>query len=275
MLSPKLMIPGIAIVLMAGGCENRVPATVESEPTLSVKSATVRSDGQAQTGGGLADLLKAAQSGQADKAAKVPLPDWKPFPSRAAAPTIPLRKGLVIVAAVSDYRGDYETIVSIVDVSSTAVRLAYSGELPPTKLSIPFGVQEGSESSSGAQPQTVSGVRVIDVADLEKAHGYANYFADKAVEHFPGTTAISASSKMLNQLRAGSEVEFHFRADVYSSFLQLGAQISGEKTDIPTITQYASLPMYACNLHRVEPTDLAVPVVVNDQRVELPAVHAM
>jgi outer membrane protein OmpA-like peptidoglycan-associated protein len=33
--------------------------------------------------------------------------------------------------------------------------------------------------------------------------------------------------------------------------------------------------MYSCHLHRVEPEDLVVPVLLNGQGVELPAVHAM
>jgi len=259
------------ILLMAGGCKKPAPAIPDNPAISSASAATALLDGQQQSGGSLADRLKAVQNGEADKVAKAPLPNWKPFPPGASAPTIPLGKGLVVVTAVSDPSGDYESIKSVLDVSSTAVRLAYSAN-----ITTPLGAaQEGNANPSNAQ--RVSSIRVVDVADLEKAHGYAAVFvfAANPVEHFPGTTAISASTEMLSQLRAGNQVEFHFSANFYSPLLQLGAQVLGEKIDGPTITQYAGLPMYMCNLHRVEPTDLAVPVLLNDQGVELPAVHAM
>jgi len=275
---PKLLIPGLAVLLTAGGCKKSAPATLESPAIFSARAgaAAATSDGQGQSGGSLADRLKAVQSGQADEVAKAPLPDWKPFPSGAAAPAIPLGKGLVVVAANSDYRGDYELIESILDVSSTTVRLAYSAELPASKGLAALGTpQEGNANPLDAQTQKFSCLRLVDVADLEKSHGLAQVFADKAVEHYPGTTADSISTEMLSELRAGNQVEWHIQANPYFPFLQLGAQVSGEKIDMPTITQYAGLPMHTCNLHRVEPIELAFPVLVNDQRVELPAVHAM
>jgi outer membrane protein OmpA-like peptidoglycan-associated protein len=81
---------------------------------------------------------------------------------------------------------------------------------------------------------------------------------------------------MLNQLRAGQQVEFHFAPESqFAIFMQIGAQVEGHKADQPTLTQHAGMPMYSCMLHRVETTDLAVPVLLNDRRVELPALHAM
>jgi outer membrane protein OmpA-like peptidoglycan-associated protein len=273
----RLLIPGLAIVLMAGGCKKSAPATLESPAIFSARgAAAATSDVQGQSAGSLADRLKAVQSGQADKVAKAPLPDWKPFPSGASVPTIPLGKGLVVVAANADYRGDYELIESILDVSSATVRLAYSAQLPARKgLAALATPQEGNANPLDAQTQKFSCLRLVDVADLEKSHGLAQVFADKAVEHYPGTTADSISTEMLSELRAGNQVEWHIQANPYFPFLQLGAQVSGEKIDMPTVTQYAGLPMHTCNLHRVEPIDLAFPVLVNDQRVELPAVHAM
>jgi hypothetical protein len=74
--------------------------------------AAAPSNGQGQSGGSLADRLKAVQSGQADKVATTPLPAWRPFQSGATAPTITLGKGLVVVTAVSTDQGDYESIKS-------------------------------------------------------------------------------------------------------------------------------------------------------------------
>ena len=269
----------VLILLMTGGCKNGAPSTLARRVTSLAGGEIASLDAQQQSAGSLADRLKAVQSGEADKPAKRPLPNWKPFRPGTAAPTIPLGKGLVVVEAISDYHGDYEFIGTILDVSSTTVRLAYSAELPLKKVPTLLGTtQEGNANPSNAQSQRVSGIRVIDKVDLEKAHGYAGVFVASSdstvVEHFPGTTALGVSTEMLNQLRGGKDVEFHFEADPYSPFLQLGAQVLGEKIEGPTSTPYAGLPMYMCTLQRVEPTDLAFPVLVNDQRVELPAVHS-
>jgi outer membrane protein OmpA-like peptidoglycan-associated protein len=81
---------------------------------------------------------------------------------------------------------------------------------------------------------------------------------------------------MLNQLRAGQPTEFHFAPDnKFAVFMQLGAQVEHQKSRQPTLTKYAGQMMYSCSLHRVGATDVAVPVLLNDQRVELPALHAM
>jgi outer membrane protein OmpA-like peptidoglycan-associated protein len=42
----------------------------------------------------------------------------------------------------------------------------------------------------------------------------------------------------------------------------------------PTITEWGTIPMYDCPLQRVEATDLAMPVLVNNEPTELPVLHA-
>lgn len=42
----------------------------------------------------------------------------------------------------------------------------------------------------------------------------------------------------------------------------------------PTITPWGTIPMYQCDLQRVEPQDLAFPVLLNHEPVELPVLHA-
>ena len=233
--------------------------------------------GQEQSGGSLADRLKAVQSGQADKATSAKLPAWKPFRPGAVAPTIPLVKGVVAVAAVSQPPlGDYEAITTISDVSSSEVLLKYSADIPPPKkdTGLLAAAQEKNPDQS-QESRKVSSSRVVDVIDLQHAHAAAQYTEDGKAEHFPGTTPGGASTEVLSQLHAGRQVEFHFAADPLSGWMQFGAQVLGQKNEGPTITQYAGLPMFACDLHQVEPTALGVPVLLNDERVELPAVHAM
>jgi outer membrane protein OmpA-like peptidoglycan-associated protein len=264
------------LALIAAGCQEPAPAASVRPVTSSAGAPTVPAAGQEPPGGSLAERLKAVQSGQADKASTAKLPAWKPFRAGAAAPTVPLGKGLVVVTAISGVSGDYESMKTISDVSSSAVSLMYSAEIPPPKkdTGLLAAAQEKNPDPS-QESRKVSSSRPIDVPDLQQAHGYDLYFADGLAEHFPGTTAISASTEVLSQLHAGSQVEFHFPADPLSGWMQFSAQMLGRKNEGPTITTYAGMEMYACTLHRVEPTALAVPVLLNDQRVELPAVHAM
>ncbi|MFI4865865.1 MAG: OmpA family protein [Steroidobacterales bacterium] len=226
--------------------------------------------------GSLADRLKAVQSGQADSKGPAALPAWKPVTPGASAAAIPVVKGLKVVTAITDPAGDYESIKSIEDVDAVTVRLHVSADKPAPKLggllgSGPGGVADAKNES----PDKMECLRVVDVADLAKAHSYSELFCENKVEHFPDSTAISASTEMLNQLRAGQPAEFQFMPDnKFAAFIQLGAQVSGKKSGQATLTPHAGQQMYSCTLHRVGATDVAVPVLLNDQRVELPALHA-
>jgi outer membrane protein OmpA-like peptidoglycan-associated protein len=227
--------------------------------------------------GSLAERLKAVQNGQADGKGPAVLPAWKAFGPGATAPLIPLVTGLKIVTAISASLGDYESIKSIQSVGADVVRLEYSADKPQPKMTGLLGSGEGGTADPKNEfPDKVACLRVVDVADLAKAHGYSELFCENKVEHFTGVTSISASTDMLNQLRAGQPTEFHFAPDnKFAMLIQLGAQVEHEKSGQPTLTKYAGQMMYSCSLHRVGATDVAVPVLLNDQRVELPALHAM
>jgi outer membrane protein OmpA-like peptidoglycan-associated protein len=211
------------------------------------------SAGRAQS---LADRLKGVQSGHEGSASKVKLPAWKPVSGATSKMEIPLTPGLTVVTAVNDTTGDYESIKVMQTVSAAKLVLAYSADKPVAK---------------GAKPLTVHGTRTIDGADLDGATGYSEYFAN-AAEHFPGTTAISTSTAVLNDLRAGKTVQFEFGAP---SLGIMGMVIPMPGADKSVTRNKNGQSMYSCSLKRVESTDLSAPVLVNDVRVELPALHAM
>jgi outer membrane protein OmpA-like peptidoglycan-associated protein len=264
----------VAFLVLAAGCKKNPPPGAASE---SSPAATAAAPTQGQPpAGSLADRLNAIQSGQADGTGKPVLPDWKAVQPTTSAIPIPLVKGLVVVTAITDPAGDYESIKSIETVGPQGVQMHYSADLPAPKMTgLLGGAEKGQADPKNEFPDKVEGTRVIDQADLANAHSYAELFANKA-EHFPGSTALGASNEMLNQLRAGQQVEFNFAPqNKFAIFMQIGAQAGGHKADQPTLTQHAGMPMYSCTLHRVEAADLAVPVLLNDQRVELPALHAM
>jgi outer membrane protein OmpA-like peptidoglycan-associated protein len=203
----------------------------------------------------LADRLKAVQSGKEGSSAKAVLPAWKPVSSATSKQEIPLAQGLTVVTAVSDPAGDYESIKAIASISAAKVVLNYSADKPVPK---------------GSKPDTVRGTRNIDGPDLAGATSYSEYFG-QGQEHFPGSTAISASTAVLNDLRAGKPVDFHFGAPVLGF---MGIVIPMPGGDKSVTTNKNGQAMYTCSLKRVESNDLSAPVMVNDVRVELPAVHA-
>jgi outer membrane protein OmpA-like peptidoglycan-associated protein len=203
----------------------------------------------------LADRLKGVQTGHEGPGIEATLPAWKPVSQATSKQVIPLLQGLAVVTAINEPTGDYESIKTILSLSSAKLVLSYSADKPVPK---------------GAKPLTVKGTRTVDGPDLANATSYSEYFSS-AQEHFPGSTAISVSTDVLNQLRAGKSVDFHFGAPVASL---MGIVIPMPGGDNSVSTNKNGQSMYTCSLKRVEAADLSAPVLVNDARVELPALHA-
>jgi outer membrane protein OmpA-like peptidoglycan-associated protein len=206
-------------------------------------------------GQSLADRLKGVQTGHEGPVIEATLPKWKPVSQATSKQVIPLVQGLIVVTAINEPVGDYESIKTIVNMSPAKLVFNYSADKPVPK---------------GAKPNTVRGTRTVDGPDLANATSYSEYFSS-AQEHFPGSTAISVSTEVLNQLRAGKSVDFHFGAPVASL---MGIVIPMPGGDKSVSTNKNGQSMYTCALKRVEATDFSAPVLVNDVRVELPAVHA-
>ena len=181
------------------------------------------------------------------------------------------------MTAISSVDGDYESYKHIAGITPTQVRLDYSAVTP---VPIPPGTP--APPPGQRKTKTTTCTRLIDVADLASAHAYSETFCGNHAnpEHFPGSTAISASADLLNKLRANQPVDFHFIYTQGNLFMQLGQQFSDKKPMGDMLRDAAAqdkgaLPgMSNCTLHRVEAGDLLVPVLLNDQPVELPAIHA-
>jgi outer membrane protein OmpA-like peptidoglycan-associated protein len=277
-LLPALLFQQTVAVGCKGSASPKAEATALATAGTSAAPPAAPSEGQAQPGS-LAERLAAVQSGQADGTGNKPvLPAWKPAKPGMAVPAIPLVRGLQVVTAISDLRGDYESIKSIEGVSPSVVQMHYSADVPSIQMTGALKY-EGDQiyNPKNQFPDHVSCTRLIDAADLASAHSYSEIFCENpGVEHFSGSTSIGASTEMLNQLRAGQQVEFHFTPESkWVIFEQLGAQLQGHGSGEPPLTRHAGQQMYSCNLHRAEAEDLAAPVLLNGQRVELPALHAM
>jgi outer membrane protein OmpA-like peptidoglycan-associated protein len=171
---------------------------------------------------------------------------------------IPLCPGLTIVTAVSQPEGDYESIKRIGSTNGSVVHLKYSNEVPV-------------RGPSGGAPVVRKLLldRNIHLADMRAAKLYLQQFATNIPNDVPGTTAIGASSAVLSALKSKGEAEL----GVFSlpPAFPGGTKIPADPKVHPNV--FDSYETY--KLRRVESGPVMVPVIVNDVKTELPAIHAI
>jgi hypothetical protein len=265
MKSQVLFAVFTASAILSVGCK-------KAAPPPSAASQTADS-------GSLADRLKAVQTGETNPQAA--LPHWKPFNGSAVA--IPLQRGLEILTVDPDRAKSHpnEAPLSslIVAVNSSQV-LVHHHNNPQADKERHMG-QFSNDAGLSSQPQADVDHRepecdiLVDRADLAASHNLRNYVCQSPKEHFADTEPLGVSTEVLNQLRAGQQVDFHFIPDSEAT-ASIGQVMQGMgKSQLPPLTTHANLLMFSCTLHRVESFDLAFPVQLNDQTAELPALHAM
>ncbi|MEZ5331849.1 MAG: hypothetical protein R2991_07295 [Thermoanaerobaculia bacterium] len=106
----------------------------------------------------------------------------------AAAPSLPLEPGLTVVTAISDTRGDFETVKQIVDANDAAVTIAFAADLP----------------GGGA----ITALRPVRREDLREATEYRNFFVGEEQAVHPGTTSLGPSVAVVRALREAGESPF-------------------------------------------------------------------
>jgi outer membrane protein OmpA-like peptidoglycan-associated protein len=159
--------------------------------------------------------------------------------SESPTPAIPLCKGLTIVTAIDDPKGDYESIKQITNVTADAVQLTVNGDRPT-----PLGVR------------TITVARTVRRDDLKAATFYLHIFDPGAPISVPGSTALGTSAAVLAALKANGGTNL--------SVVDPSARAA------PAEQMRRSLWRYP--LTRVGPA--VVPVTVNGAKVDLPALHA-
>jgi outer membrane protein OmpA-like peptidoglycan-associated protein len=160
-------------------------------------------------------------------------------PPAWAQTRVPLRQGLTIVTALSDRLGDYESIKAVEAVGTEAIRLTYSADVP-----------EPARAGRGATSRKIAVQRTVRRDDLRTSHEYLQTFNPNAANVFPGTTAIGTSAAVLAELKTIGRSAFTFETPG-----RLPSKASGALT-------------------RVEAGAVPFPVLVNGQRVTVPAIHA-
>ena len=174
--------------------------------------------------------------------------------SQNATPRIPLCTGLSVVTAISQKDGDYESIKTIESVTNQEVRLKYSSER-----------MYKDEFIDG--PPTLKKTivhRTIRVEDLASANLYEQQFDEQLPQLIPGTTAIGTSTAVVNQLKKSGESEMGI-------FIAFSAPPSLDPND----TFYLFNNKMVAKVQRVESTDVMLPVIVNGERAQLPAIHVI
>jgi outer membrane protein OmpA-like peptidoglycan-associated protein len=216
-------------------------------------------------------------SGSSSTSAPLSFPAWTPSSQSESGSRVPLRPGLTVVTAIAQFGGDYESIKQIQQVSASAVRLSYRADNVPNPLE---GLQKLSGDKAPKSSGSVTGSRTVRTEDLRSAHDYMQWFGPNQPEVMPGSTAISVSREVLAELKDKGETEFSFRIGglkgMAGSLLgALGQMAGGGAAGAPKETKdLADMGKGQCTLKRAGSGLTSFPVLLNDRRVSLPAVHA-
>jgi flagellar motor protein MotB len=192
------------------------------------------------TTGGLRSA-SAAQEGAADRPASV---------------KVPLIVGLVTVSAVHEPdKGDYESILSIDEVSADLVGYTLSGNVEDRRVTVR---------------------RKVKREDMAHAHGWRPRYNEGDPEIYPGMTGGTLSADVLNDLKTKGQTSLKASIsddDPVGGMLKglLGGDAGGLGNVLGSRGRSAKPEDI---LKRVEPQPVPIPMIVNDMRVDLPAVHA-
>lgn len=110
----------------------------------------------------------------------------------AEAPRIPLVAGLTVTTAIAEPSGDYESRKRLLAREGAGWRLGYSTEQP----------------SRDGKPERFESERLLHDADLANARSYRSRFEANVEEDYPGTTALGASTAVLDDLRRSGKSRF-------------------------------------------------------------------
>jgi len=192
-----------------------------------------------------------------------PAPHFEPIaPGSQSSPAskIPLCEGLRVVGSVTDPAGwgDYELIQTIESVTPKGITLTTSSQAPKGRSTTPLNRDVNTSNVR----------RIVLQQDLLHAHAIMNLESDLFPDSFPGSTDLVLSVDQLSELNSKGQT-----AETVPS---ITPNIVGNLTAMAALTAadpWSALPKFTCALTRVEPKDVAFPVIVNNQRAELPAIH--
>lgn len=229
-----------------------------SSPTVALRGGSQEAPRKVRRISGLVCLLLATGA--------------QPFARSEESPVVvPLVEGLMLVKAVHEPgQGDYEPVTKISSVTQSAVTVLASASLP--------------------DGQKVNISRSIRTEDLRNSHQIRTYWNNDDPPEFPGTTAFSVSAEVLSELKGKRKTRLSMPGnpsagqDITASSQQLGSILGNLMgNSAPVAEAVAKLGGAASSgvgsskgeLRRAESTPVPYSAIVNDLKVDLPAVHAV
>ena len=175
---------------------------------------------------------------------------------RPAVPNVRLVVGLVTVSAVHEPdKGDYESILKVDEVSADLVSYTLSGNVDDRRVVVR---------------------RRVRTQDMAHAHEWRPRYNEGDPEVYPGTTGGTLSADVLSDLKTRGQTLLRASMgddDAVGGMLKnlLGGDAGG-LGKVLGARGGAAKP--GGILTRIEPQPVPVSMLVNDVRVDLPAVHA-
>lgn len=238
-----LMLLGVVVGAGIVGRARPVPVGMAPPPGPAAQApGTAPSTAPQSSGGAPAQPVTPGAAPTVPDYMKPDVEPWNEPPASQAGLKVPLRAGLTVVTAVATPDGDYESIKRITTVTDDAVTLTQSAD-------VPAWVTVSKDKAIKVIKHIVSKRKVLR-EDMRKSHYYQQVFTESAPEVLPGTTAITTSAAVLEELKQKGEVWMTYGDP---------DPLNGPPTTL---------------LRRVEPRPVPFQVLLNNRRVELPALHA-
>lgn len=247
------------------GCHAKQQSVNAQTEASSAKSASV-SDTSANTKADAPASASSDTSAQDSTSTALSFPSWS---SNGTAIQVPLIEGLTVVTAIAQDGGDYESMKRIDKITADSISLNYLAD------NVPDSGDHASRNGS-----SITSHRTIRTQDLRNAHMYAQTFGPGQPDLTPGSTAISISEEVLIELKQKKSTAFTFQAGglqgAISSLLGGLGQLAqaGGNTPSKNMNALSAMSKEDCTLERIGDGLSSFPVMLNDQRVNLPAVHA-
>lgn len=175
------------------------------------------------------------------------------FADATDGPEIPLCTGLRIVTAISQSDGDYESIKTVESADASGLRIKYASERMYADIL----------SSDPPVLQKTTVYRQVLRPDLGTAKLYLQQFSPLIPEAIPETTALGTSRAVLEALKKTGEAELGI-------FIAYSSEASIDRNTHPNVYDNQMV----ARVRRVGEATVEVPVIVNDEAVMLPTVHA-
>jgi OmpA-OmpF porin, OOP family len=174
---------------------------------------------------------------------------------RPAVPNVRLVVGLVTVSAVHEPgKGDYESILKVDEVTTDVVGYTLSGSVDDRRITVR---------------------RKVRTQDMAHAHGWRPRYNEGDPEIYPGMTGGTLSADVLNDLKTKGQTSLNASmSDDDPVGGMLKDLLGGDAGGLSKALGGGRPAKPESILKRVEPEPVPISMIVNDIRVDLPAVHA-